>query len=350
MTYKWNLEAAQRYSAHVANDLSDHFFENNSMITGPQLIQFTEIKPLNWLILKRLFFQWEEEIKRWKSPYFDYQQPDVIEAQKVFFNRASQHISIQKSDFRPLVHYAITELLALLIAPEEFFGLQGGSWALTPEWWEKNEKYLLVQSNLCQQLKAERYPLDETRWKNLIIGYAEPAHSEMFTDIWQKLEGWHPLPAELKSTPKIESKVPVVPSTGSFFDQLSAESHIPTVPAKPVAYVEKVPIVEVSPPSNQLLNLNDSQSTIPSVGDLHQKSKITSIMGSLSINQKFTFINRLFQGDAILFQDTVEDLENSTDFSMARDKLVKKYVPRFIWDVTAPEVEEFFDMVERRFK
>lgn len=343
MTYKWNLEATQRYSAQVAQQLSNRFFSEHTHITGPQIIQFTELKPLNWLILKQLFSQWESEISRWKSPYFDYSVAEVQDAQQVFFNRASQHILIQRSDYQPLIQKALTELLALILSPADFFQWQGGPKALTTTWWEKNHRYILIQTELCQQLQSSSTNLDDTRLQSLISSYAAPSTADIFIPIWEHLASWQPIPSEL-SSPPIPTQFPSTSqSTTSFFDQFAPEEHVPTVPAKPVAYVEKE---KVTGPRN----LNDTQTTSPSVGDLHQKSKINSIMGTLSINQKFTFINQLFQGDAQVFRETVEDLENSSDFQGARNKLVKKYVPRFIWDVTTPEVEEFFEMVERRFK
>jgi hypothetical protein len=345
MTYKWNLEVAQRYSAQVAQLLSNRFFSEHTYITGPQIIQFTELKALNWLILKQLFSQWENEIRRWKSPYFDYSVLEVQEAQQVFFNRASQHILIQHSDYQPLIQKALTELLALILSPADFFQWQGGAKALTASWWEKNNRYVLIQIELCQQLQSLGTNVDNTRLHSLISSYATPSTAEVFIPIWEQLASWQPLPSEFSPPPMNAQFATTSQTATSFFDQFAPGDHIPRVPAKPVDYVEKEKERMAGP-----RNLNDTQTTPPSVGDLHQKSKITSIMGTLSINQKFTFINQLFQGDAQVFKETVEDLENSSDFQGARNKLVKKYVPRFIWDVTAPELEHFFDMVERRFK
>lgn len=351
MTYKWNLEAVQRYSAQVAQQLTNRFYAEKKHITGLEISQFTELKSLNWLILKQLFQRWEEEIARWKSPYFDYSVAEVQEAQQLFFNRASQHILVQRPDFQPLVQQAITDLIALILSPTDFFSWQGGATALSAAWWEKNRRYLLVQPELCQQLQQQSDDLSESQLNACIIQHALSPMAEVFDPIWAQFNQWQPLPTELTQSTPNSPKPEVSASSSSFFDQLEPQIHIPTVPSKPLEYIEKV-LIQEKPAAfpTGTRNFNDVQTNSPSVGDIHQKSKITSIMGSLSINQKFTYINQLFQGDAQLFRDTVEDLESSVDFLSARDKLVKKYVPRFIWDVTAPEVEEFFDMVERRFK
>jgi hypothetical protein len=86
-----------------------------------------------------------------------------------------------------------------------------------------------------------------------------------------------------------------------------------------------------------------------SLSDFHQKRKIDSIKGNISLNQKFLFINNLFGSDSNVFNGAIEELENCSNFSEAKEQMIKKYLPKYKWDLNSPEAEEFFDILKRRF-
>ena len=97
---------------------------------------------------------------------------------------------------------------------------------------------------------------------------------------------------------------------------------------------------------NESMQLNSDSS---SLSDFHQKRKIDSIKGNISLNQKFLFINNLFGSDSSVFNAAIDELESCNSFSEAKEQMIKKYMPNYKWDLNSPEAEEFFDILKRRF-
>jgi hypothetical protein len=86
-----------------------------------------------------------------------------------------------------------------------------------------------------------------------------------------------------------------------------------------------------------------------SLSDFHQKRKIDSIKGNISLNQKFLFINNLFGSDSEIFNAAIEELESCNTFAEAKEQMIKKYLPKYKWDLNSPEAEEFFYILKRRY-
>ena len=77
--------------------------------------------------------------------------------------------------------------------------------------------------------------------------------------------------------------------------------------------------------------------------------KIEDINHAISLNQRFLFINNLFNGNGEAFRAAIQELGVCQNFPEAKEILLKKYVPKYFWDITSAEAEEFFDIVRRRF-
>jgi hypothetical protein len=96
-------------------------------------------------------------------------------------------------------------------------------------------------------------------------------------------------------------------------------------------------------------SLNDKANSSRSVLDMHQSSRIEGLAAAISLNQRFLFTNNLFGGNIQAFSHALDELEFCRDFSEAKELILKKYVPRYLWDITSAEAEEFIDIVKRRF-
>jgi hypothetical protein len=96
-------------------------------------------------------------------------------------------------------------------------------------------------------------------------------------------------------------------------------------------------------------SVNDQAQSSKTVLDFHQNSRIEGITGVISLNQRFLFTNNLFGGNIQAFSHALEELELCKDFGEAKELILKKYVPRYLWDITGAEAEEFIDIVKRRF-
>ncbi len=99
-------------------------------------------------------------------------------------------------------------------------------------------------------------------------------------------------------------------------------------------------------PEKSMLNDILSHDQRETLADQHQNARIKNIRKHLSINQRFMFINALFQGDEQAFDRTLEHLETVSSSDEAISFLTHKYTN---WDESSEEVQEFLQIVHRRF-
>ncbi len=118
---KLNQEATTTYSQSYSAKIAEDFYSQHDSITGQQIISVTPVKQVNFFVLKALFDEWQEEIKKFKSPYFDYKNEDVNQALKAFINTLSKNIKIDRGNFQPLLAKAVVSTLELLYDPAHFY-------------------------------------------------------------------------------------------------------------------------------------------------------------------------------------------------------------------------------------
>ena len=119
----------------------------------------------------------------------------------------------------------------------------------------------------------------------------------------------------------VADKTAVVVETKSVFDGLS----IPTL--------------------NDRLSSSDGNS----LSDIHQRSRIESLKGSMTLNQRFSFLNSLFGADLVTFENALNQAEQSSSFEQAKEVLNTNYSSRFSWNTTGDDYSEFMSLVKRRF-
>jgi hypothetical protein len=96
-------------------------------------------------------------------------------------------------------------------------------------------------------------------------------------------------------------------------------------------------------------SLNDYTKAGKTILDHHQNNRIEGINSAISLNQRFLFTNNLFGGNIQAFSNALDEIELCKDFSEAKELILKKYVPRYLWDISGAEAEEFIEIVKRRF-
>lgn len=117
---KLKISALEAYCKVYARKTADDFFSKQTVITGNQILTYSNMGQVNLFILHHLFAAWQEETTRMQSPYFDYQTIEVQEALKQFMNTVSRHIAVHRTHFEPLVNSAATSTLTLLLTPYHF--------------------------------------------------------------------------------------------------------------------------------------------------------------------------------------------------------------------------------------
>ena len=118
---KLNQKATESYSKSFSSKILEKSFPSTNAITGQQILDITAIKQVNFFLLKNLFLKWQEETKKFQSPFFDYSKPEVKDALKNLVNVLSKNILIKKDNFKLLLEAAVLETLTLMYNPSSFF-------------------------------------------------------------------------------------------------------------------------------------------------------------------------------------------------------------------------------------
>jgi hypothetical protein len=116
-----NASFLESYSHTFARQTANAFFEKQTHISGKEITAFTDIMQVNLLVLDNLFSNWQQEMARLRSPYFDYESPEVAQVLEQFMNTLSRHIRVDWQHFEPLVATAAARSLRLVLAPRDFF-------------------------------------------------------------------------------------------------------------------------------------------------------------------------------------------------------------------------------------
>lgn len=375
MTYKWNASEIQNYSNDFANLICEEFFNDKENILGSEIINLTEIKQLNLFIIKELYNQWQLEINKFRSPYFDFSDLEVQKALEEFMNVISRHIKIRSLDFESLLRGATKSTIDLFVDPKQFFNEEMRNlpdFKLTEHWLKANGKFYKDYNWVLRELLIRLnglsfvYANEAIDWINeiLIIEKIEDHNSDL-KDIMKIIGQAVSDPFESKNT--------------SFFDSFSLKDEPVNHKIKSDKVLETIfeikldskieikedvnhlKIIESKSSevnldlenSDEVLTLNESiqknNENGNSLSEFHQKRKIESIKGNISLNQKFLFINNLFGGETKSFANAIDELEICNTFNEAKEQMLKNYLPKFKWDLKSPEAEEFFDLLKRRY-
>ena len=377
MTNKWNLSEIQNTSKAFAEVVSEEYFKTKENINGSEIIGLTEVKQLNLFILKELFEKWQLEISSLKSPYFNYDEPEVQKALEDFMNILSRHISVNKDNFKSLLEKAAKRTIELFAEPKVYFAEEMRNlpdFKLTSNWLTKNGKFfndynwvlreLLTKLNgvdfiyaneaidfINQQFDDNKIENHSTELAdiNKIAGLnvssvtANNPYQSFFDSIEEyKMTKPQMVAQEVVIEPEVEVLVDDEPITEIRLTQVQEKIESVVVENRVTRTIEK----ETKVTLHESMQLSSDGS---SLSDFHQKRKIDSIKENISLNQRFLFINNLFGSDSSIFNTAIDELEQSKSFSEAKDKMIKKYMPKYNWDLNSPEAEEFFDILKRRF-
>ncbi len=100
--------------------------------------------------------------------------------------------------------------------------------------------------------------------------------------------------------------------------------------------------------------LNDTlRETAPAepvtVAETFHRAPIESIARSISLNQKFRFINQLFNGNTSAYNQAIEEIDRLNNYGQALDLISYQYASQYLWDMSSDEVSELVEILKRRF-
>ncbi len=121
MASKLNNNAVLAYAESFAKAVCSDFFAKQKHITGSQLTDFCGIKQVNLFIIKILFENWQADNEKIKSPFFDYENPEIKALLEKLMNMLSRNISIDEATFEKLVTQSVADTIQLLLAPYVFY-------------------------------------------------------------------------------------------------------------------------------------------------------------------------------------------------------------------------------------
>ncbi|WP_420146930.1 hypothetical protein [Spirosoma sp.] len=168
---------------------------------------------------------------------------------------------------------------------------------------------------------------------------------------------------EISDNPKPES-ADTTGSGGPMF--LSGEPG--PEPVAPVSQPSQMPTGALSQPSitesgssivpaESPVTLNDTlretgvaeSAQTTTVAETFHQAPIESVARSISLNQKFRFINQLFNGNTSAYNQAVEEIDTLTNYGQALDLISDRYASQYLWDMNSDEVNELVDILKRRF-
>jgi hypothetical protein len=345
----------QSYGVALSEKLTNDFFSSREVIKGEEIVRFTDIEQLNFFILMNLFDRWKEEINRLKSPYFNYEEEEVAIALKTFVNKVSRHIAVRKEFFKPLVQKGIIDTLTYLLNPIEYIEQE----------FSKTDKY--KKSDLLEKQKFFKLYKDSfQQWvelisvrpdsiinsKELIEEYKKVApynHTVLFSDpVVDKFNQLLKLNIQVSASQQASVEKLIKPQATEVIVKKSEEKELSE--NKPSAGNENR-LNEKFP--KQHLTINDTlKSNLKagnSISERLSKSKIEDIKSSIPLNMKFLFINVLFDGKANEYNDALAQIELCPDFISAQKVLSEKYSKKNNWNTRKEELDEFFQIIERKF-
>lgn len=366
MEYKINLTELEKYAAAFAEKACVGFFASNSVITGNQIIKLTPSEQVNFFILQDIFEKWKEETARLRSPYFDYEQPEVKEALKNFINKLSNFIAVKQGSFTPLVQKACYNTVWFSFLPEDFIS--------------KNflNKPLIAKEELKE--KGRYIKFHKAFYTQFLIALDHESKEEISSVELSRILGqvYQTQKHLLDNTDVIVSQL----SSVLYFDAdkilikpvIKHETIKPIEPVKPVEVKQETITVDMKqeiPKQQQPVTIeipkkeeihetlnaqfSKSQSTL---NDLFRgktpdpaavaKGKISSIRAAISINKKYLFVNSLFKGNSENFDKAITELDNAPDEQTAKD-LAHNYATQLGWEKSKEEMKELLELLTRKF-
>jgi hypothetical protein len=331
MDEKISLEAIALYGDAYADKLLKRFFNGKDQITGQEILGLSNVRQVNFFVIREIFKSWKEETRKQKSAYFDNDHPEVKEALNNYMSVVSNHILVDQAYFAPLLKKAVSHTLLVIFNPYDFFSMliTGKNNKLEVSPFREEIKYLKVNKAPLERMVQK---LEEKKIKEL-------PGNEAFAILDQILEEVNFTPEDVDSYIQQFSEVlPLDPER--FFVSPSKPKAVP-----PAAAVDdkRVKPEQVSP-VNASLNERLVSSQQPAVMD--NLRKISKIKDSLSINQKFMFTKVLFYGDFDSFSRAVDELDQQPNMDAAMKYLEGHSAE---WDKESPEFHEFMELIEKRF-
>ncbi len=371
MPGKLNQTALKDYSDQFTSKVLADFYQTRTVINGQQLLTLTPSRQVNLGIINRLFDQWKGDAQAFRSPYFDFENEEVVGAMQEFMNTVSRHIAIKRNDLQPLLLESTTQALLLLLAPGEYFENRlrslpnftfdvGTSRTLT--------KYTHIHAAVAKTLALRLtdsgsdfvFVNQALNWLSEIVnGGASLDEITPYVKEFSSVVAMDVVSIAPEATPR---STPAIPSTQqfenkSFFDTDLSDAPAPAVQPVPSdsRSVSPLPTVHTSHmlvTTVESASLNNHYKVDKPLEETTYGNiavKVDSILKSIALGHRFMFVNQLFDRNSDAFDEAMRELDQADDYDEAKALISDKFAAQYSWDMKSEAVGDLLAIVKRKF-
>lgn len=384
---KLDFQAIERYAKQYAAKVCDDFFNRNNTISGQQIMKLSNVAQVNTFVIGDLYETWKSNTESFKSPYFNFENEEVKAALQAYMNTVSHHISVDREHFEPLLVNAVKNTIGLLLDPSKYFDdfvRESPEFTLTKDRVITLAKYTKINGVFAKGLKdkiadeSQVYVTTALSWLNELANHHDFENPDKYLEMLNATLSFKRDDFYKKIATVIAPSAASPRLTQSFFDvehdeDGESEADAPIVPEEeehdplPTVAAIQAQIDKEGTPADIRIpsKLNDAfTDELPTVNDLLRKEvisqgtplsdlafnrQIKSIADAISLNQKFIFIGKLFEGDVNAYSKAIEDLDRCTSYLEAKNIMNKVLAPKFNWVMAAEEANDFLEIVGRKF-
>jgi len=369
MNDKYSPAKCAQYGRRLATRLCEQHFgtQPTATLDGPALLRFTPVRQLNLLVLRQLLTQWQAEAARLRSPYFDFDAPPVQASLAQLMNTLSRHICLDRAALEPLLAEAAAGALGLAAAPADAvqYLLFGGPEPITAASLRDNLRYLDLDKEFYQGF-VDNLPATKEGFTAEFLSYQfelyHVANYRAHKPVQRFVETLSAL-LPLTTADLLEDGPVATPPASAAATQFIIPAQPLPKPTPPPA--GQPPVESIAPPSAPTVPLyeklkasqGDAQPlaetlrahAAPARPTEHAGPKVETLRAAISINQRFSFINELFNGENMEYHAAVQHLDALPTAEQARAYLTNELAQRYDWTRKEEHVGKLLKLIERKF-
>ena len=410
MQDKYSLAKCEHYGRRLASRLCQQYFgpQPDATLDGPALLKLTPVRQLNLLVLRQLLGRWQQEAQSLRSPYFNFEAEAVHTALTQFMNVLSRHIRLDRAALEPLLAQAAADTLLLAADPALAFehlllpaASPDADEPVPVAQLRDGLRYLDQDKELYQgfidTLPTNNAPLGRDFLTQRFALYlaktpkspeAMPRLVAAFSALLPLTEAdlWGDGPAKPAAASAPEASAapaPPAPSKPAPAPAAPAPELVPVAaaPAPAVAGDAPAPVVSApapppparpipgpeTPPADSPVPLYEKlKATKPAAAPLaatlrhtaqggatplaeRGAPKVASLREAISINQRFSFINELFNGENMEYHAAIQHLDSLPTADAALAYVRQELANKHDWSRKEEHVGKLLKLIERKF-
>ncbi len=369
MNDKYSPAKCAQYGRRLAARLCDQHFgaQPAATLDGPALLSFTPVRQLNLLVLRQLLTHWQAEATRLRSPYFDFNAAPVQASLAQLMNTLSRHIRLDRAALEPLLAQAIAGALGLATAPAAAAQrlLFSGPELITPNSLRDNLRYIDLDKEFYQGFvdalpvttegfsteflshRFELYHVANYRAHDAVQRFVETLSTLLPLTTADLLEDGPVATPPFSAATALIAAAPVAPEPVAAppITRLPVDSvALPPMPNVPLYEKLKASQGDAQPLAETL-----RAHVTPARPADHAAPKVESLRAAISINQRFSFINELFNGENMEYHAAVQHLDALPTAEQARAYVTNELAQRYDWSRKEEHVSKLLKLIERKF-